>query len=937
MPNAPDVRVRLSAEGMAEVMAAFKRIQSEADKTRKAGGTGAAGVDKLTGALGGLKGMLATLGAGAALAGIVALTKQSLDLADSFSKLNLKTGISVETISTLSFGARTAAVSQEGLQKGLIKFTKSMDDYDQGLRSAKDAVAQLFGSEKALQGLNQDQRLKKIVDQLAQLEPGAKRTGAAMAIFGKSGAELLPLMDDLGNGGFDELRKKAEKLGLVINDDLAQKAVQANDAMEDLKSAVQGIATRFTAGLAPALADVADALVGGIVGDGVDGFQVLGEWAGNVLKGIVIMVSLVVGGIAKIGQRVTTLVTSTYGLVTDVLRGRFTGAWERFKTKMVEEADAFDTKLQARYTKILTALSGNTERKKPKARREVDTSISEDLATADREKKAALALAEAQADAEARLAQAKFKEQEAAEKDRYEKGLESLAEYYAARIALAKQAADAEEKALYKKIEELQTRELGRDELPAERQAAIVKATSDYQAKVMENAAALNNLQAEQTSAMDALQQKILDAEKKIQKVQGDRFSAARADIDAQANALDDLLKKQGVAPGEKSQRVEAFRAAGYQQIDFEQLQDSATKTMAAQAAARAAINRQAAQGQIDELTRQRQTLELDNQRLPVLREIAKAMATTAITDEQMQAARDFQTEIENLAFEMQRDRGTRALQDLDRAQQDINRRVQEGQLYAFQGEEQIRQLEMQRLPLLQQIAAAMKAAAITDDQRQAAADFQAQIDQLATSTNKAALEMGAFKQSVQDAATSDLANFFTSGIDGAESLGDAFRGLASSVVNSLRQIAAQMLANLLIQKMLGAIAGGAGGAPMATGGLVRGPGTGTSDSIPARLSNYEYVVRSAVVKRPGMLEFLNTLNYGSARLRPRGGHRFSDGGLVTAAAGGRGGQAGLTAVLGLDEGLLLKRLEASPEFSRVFVRTAQSNQKAMKSALGGG
>jgi hypothetical protein len=113
MGNAPDVRVRLSAEGQAEVMAAFKRIQQEADRTKKAGGGGAAGVDKLTGALGGLKSMLGGLAAGAALAGIVALTKQSLDLADSLSKLNLKTGISTETLSTLSFGARTAAVSRK--------------------------------------------------------------------------------------------------------------------------------------------------------------------------------------------------------------------------------------------------------------------------------------------------------------------------------------------------------------------------------------------------------------------------------------------------------------------------------------------------------------------------------------------------------------------------------------------------------------------------------------------------------------------------------------------------------------------------------------------------------------------------------------------------------------------------------------------------------
>lgn len=46
----------------------------------------------------------------------------------------------------------------------------------------------------------------------------------------------------------------------------------------------------------------------------------------------------------------------------------------------------------------------------------------------------------------------------------------------------------------------------------------------------------------------------------------------------------------------------------------------------------------------------------------------------------------------------------------------------------------------------------------------------------------------------------------------------------------------------------------------MATGGPVLGPGTGTSDSIPAWLSNGEYVVKAAAVKRYGF-EFLNQIN----------------------------------------------------------------------------
>lgn len=64
-----------------------------------------------------------------------------------------------------------------------------------------------------------------------------------------------------------------------------------------------------------------------------------------------------------------------------------------------------------------------------------------------------------------------------------------------------------------------------------------------------------------------------------------------------------------------------------------------------------------------------------------------------------------------------------------------------------------------------------------------------------------------------------------------------------------------------------------------ARGGLIQGPGTTTSDSILARLSKGEYVLRAAAVQKYG-LDFLNQLNAG--RLQA-----FASGGLVTAPAGG--------------------------------------------------
>ena len=50
-----------------------------------------------------------------------------------------------------------------------------------------------------------------------------------------------------------------------------------------------------------------------------------------------------------------------------------------------------------------------------------------------------------------------------------------------------------------------------------------------------------------------------------------------------------------------------------------------------------------------------------------------------------------------------------------------------------------------------------------------------------------------------------------------------------------------------------------------ANGGIIRGPGTGESDSIPAKLSNGEYVVKAGAVKQPGVKELLDAINHGNA------------------------------------------------------------------------
>lgn len=121
-----------------------------------------------------------------------------------------------------------------------------------------------------------------------------------------------------------------------------------------------------------------------------------------------------------------------------------------------------------------------------------------------------------------------------------------------------------------------------------------------------------------------------------------------------------------------------------------------------------------------------------------------------------------------------------------------------------------------------------------------------------------------------------DFSGAITDWITGAQSFGDAMK-------NILQQLIAQLIQAAIYATIVAACTGGGGGFAarwkgafgkgFATGGSVDGPGTGTSDSIPAMLSNGEYVLNAQAVDRLGV-PFLNGLNTG----RLRG---FASGGLV--------------------------------------------------------
>lgn len=166
---------------------------------------------------------MAELTGAAAAAGtaLFMFTKNAADTVDQIGKLSQKVGVSVEALSGLKYAAELSDVSLQDLGQGLKQLSK-------------------FMVENNIQGVTVEEQLLKIADDFSKTADGAGKTAAAMRYFGKAGADLIPLLNQ-GRAGIEELRKEAERLGIVFSAEAAKKAEEFNDNLTRLKSVVTGV------------------------------------------------------------------------------------------------------------------------------------------------------------------------------------------------------------------------------------------------------------------------------------------------------------------------------------------------------------------------------------------------------------------------------------------------------------------------------------------------------------------------------------------------------------------------------------------------------------------------------------------------------------------------------------------------------------------------
>lgn len=881
MATKTDVRVRLSAEGQQEVVNAFRRVQTEAAKSKQSAVDASAGFDALKDAAHRMA--LEFLGFEAALKvfeGIKTAVESSILLATTIEKMEQKTGLAAETLQVFVVAAKRLGIEQESVNKGLGLFAKSMGLLATGAPKATNAVKALFGSADALKGLTTDQQLLKVTDALGKMEAGGKKAYIATQLFGRGGLELIPVLDELSGKGFEATKKKLEELGVAMSDDFVANAHRAEQAIGDLKLASQGIAIQFSSGFLPALTDVAEGFAGA-GSKGGSAMKELGREAGEAMKSGILFFGTLAISLQELGNKAIAVgkviwESSPVARGLHAIRGEHVPTvpelWVGLKDDWSAASANARLQIDALGDIVAEKVQENVKKIKPAG---PDGSGAEMTARA----KAALAKANlefAKARSEEELAIYKEANRVAVEdeKARWKAGTESASEYYSHLRTLAAEAADhnkaeidaeirlqegalkaqtdpAKRVEIQKTISELKTKASIADMAAAEMQIRLVREESDEQKKLGEE---ILGFQAKVDEARGKGHAKELEAiDREAEKFRKDLIQAGESDVDA---------------------KVAEFSAVLKAQADFKTAENDAQQLLRTMEIERKNIELSAAAGLISETEKKRELIKLEHDRLPGLQAQLKLMQDIA------------------------RQSG---LPELITQTDEWGLKLREAALQTEAVEHKTKDLGRQLGQALGKDMTSFFSHGIAQ-----AHTFGDAMRSLGQSVVSSLNQM--FQQLILKMIQAKLQARLTGGGGGA----GGFFGFLSSMIG--------------------------GAVKKERGGPIHGP-SGT-DVIPAWLTAGEYVVKRSAAQQPGTRALLDAINFGMGTpplARSRGPH-YAAGGEVTSGgmvlgAGGKNSSAELT--VGLDYGLVIKSLEAHPSFGKVVVRHLSENRKAANTALG--
>ena len=265
-------------------------------------------VKNLKMAVGGLSTAFKALGAALAVGAFARYTQNALELADAVGKLSTRTGIAANKLFAFQNAAELADVSNEQLTTGLLQLSKNMLEAARGTETYAAAFrglgVQLRGADGQLRSA--DDVFADIADRFEDLPDGATKAAVAMRLFGRSGAQLIPLL----NGGSEALGQ----FTFALSDEFTEKAQLFNDTMAGIGRRFREIQLQILDYFLPTFQMIGDAFADLFASSSGD-WTAFGKLVEGVLRGVGAAVYATIAGIRFLSRVIGDLVRMTQAVM----------------------------------------------------------------------------------------------------------------------------------------------------------------------------------------------------------------------------------------------------------------------------------------------------------------------------------------------------------------------------------------------------------------------------------------------------------------------------------------------------------------------------------------------------------------------------------------------------------------------------------------------
>lgn len=208
-----------------------------------------------------LKGALGLIADAAKAVGkaMVDMTIGTVKAADHIDEVAQSTGLSTDELQELAYAGSFSSLSMEDMAQSIGFLSKNMEGAASGSKELKATFKELGvpiqNADGTLRGTNDV--LGDLADAFAAMPSGPKKVALSMQIFGRSGKQLIPLLN-AGRAGLENFRKEAHRLGVVMDEDLIKRSAEVDDNLNRLEQGWEGIKIAVGRELLPVLSGLAE-------------------------------------------------------------------------------------------------------------------------------------------------------------------------------------------------------------------------------------------------------------------------------------------------------------------------------------------------------------------------------------------------------------------------------------------------------------------------------------------------------------------------------------------------------------------------------------------------------------------------------------------------------------------------------------------------------